>query len=100
MLGPNLLAASVFEESAHTRRMYLPSPLKGERVGEGGDWCDFYSGEWYRGGQEIELDAPLERLPLVVRADGMIPMGKAMKHVGAESDDVRNGWIQIKGIFS
>ncbi len=80
MLGPNLLVASVFEEGARTRRVYLP---------ESTEWCDFYTGEWHHGGQEIEVDAPLERIPLFVRAGGMIPMGKAMKHVGAEPDDVR-----------
>ena len=91
MLGPNLLVASVFEDGARTRRVYLPSPLQGE--GQGGDWCDFYSGEWYRGGQEIELDAPLDRLPLLVRANGMIPLGKPMKYVGAEPDDLRQVYV-------
>jgi alpha-glucosidase len=52
-------------------------------------WCDFYSGEWHPGGQEIEVKAPLERTPLFVRASGIIPMGKVMKHVGVEPDDVR-----------
>jgi alpha-glucosidase len=84
MLGPNLLVASVFEEGARTRRVYLPSKE---------EWCDFYSGEWHHGGQAIEVDAPLERNPLLVRAGGMIPMGKAMKHVGAEPDDVRQVYV-------
>lgn len=84
MLGSHLLVASVFEEGARTRRVYLPSLT---------DWYDFYSGEYYRGGQEIEMDAPLERIPLLVRAGGMIPMGKAMKHVGAEPDDMRQVFV-------
>jgi len=84
MLGRSLLVASIFEEGARTRRVYLPS---------GEEWCDFYSGEWHRGGKEIEIDAPLERIPLLARAGGMIPMGKAMKHVGAEPDDVRQVYV-------
>jgi len=84
MLGPNLLVASVFEDGARTRRVYLPSST---------DWYDFYSGGYHRGGQEIEIDAPLERIPLLVRAGGMIPMGKAMKHVGAEPDDMRQVFV-------
>ncbi len=84
MLGPNLLVASVFEDGVRTRRVYLPAAT---------DWYDFYSGEYHRGGQEIEIDAPLERIPLLVRAGGMIPMGKAMKYVGAEPDDWRQVFV-------
>ncbi len=84
MLGPNLLVASVWEEGARTRRVYLPAST---------DWCDFYTGEWQRGGQEIQAAAPLERIPLFVRAGGMIPMGKVMQYVGAERDDVRQVFV-------
>jgi alpha-glucosidase len=84
MLGPNLLVASVVDEGARTRRVYLPA---------GTDWCDFYSGQWHRGGQAIEVDAPLERIPLLVRTGGIIPMGKVMKHIGAEPDDVRQVFV-------
>ncbi len=65
MLGSHLLVASVFEPGARTRRVYLPA---------GAWWCDWYSRQWYEGGQEIEVDAPLERIPLLVRDGGIIPM--------------------------
>ncbi len=84
MLGPNLLVASVYEAGARTRRVYLPQET---------DWCDFYTGKWYRGGQEIQVDAPLERIPLFVSAGGIIPMGKVMRHIGAEPDDVRQVYV-------
>jgi alpha-glucosidase len=84
MLGPNLLVASVLEPGARTRSVYLPT---------GVDWCDFHSGAWYTGGQTLELDAPLDRIPLLVPAGGIIPMGRAMRYVGAEPDDVREALI-------
>ena len=84
MLGPNLLVASVYEEGARTRRVYLPDSV---------DWCDFYTGKWHRGSQEITVDAPLERIPLFVPAGGIIPMGKVMRHVGAEPDDTRQTFV-------
>jgi alpha-glucosidase len=65
LLGSHLLVASVLEPDARTRRVYLPS---------GTWWCDYYSGEWYEGGQEIEVDAPLDRIPLLVRDGGIIAM--------------------------
>ena len=84
MLGPNLLVASVLEAGARTRRVYLPQET---------DWCDFYTGACHRGGQEIQADAPLKRIPLFTRAGGIIPMGKVMRHVGAEPDDTRQVFV-------
>ncbi len=84
MLGSRLLVASVLEDGARTRPVYLP--------GEG-EWYDFYSGAKYRGGETIVADAPLERIPLFVRAGGIIPMGKVMRHFGAEPDDVRLAYV-------
>lgn len=84
MLGPNLLVASVLEDGARTRAVYLP--------GEG-DWYDFYSGARHPGGETLVADAPLERIPLFVPAGGIIPMGKAMRHFGAEPDDLRQAFV-------
>lgn len=80
LLGPGLLVAPVTEPGARRWPVYLPA---------GTDWCDFYSGEWHAGGQEIEVAAPLERIPLFASAGALIPTGKPMRHVGAEPDDVR-----------
>lgn len=84
MLGPNLLVASVLEDGARTRAVYLPRDV---------EWYDFYTGARYEGGQTIVADAPLERIPLFVRAGGMIPVGKVMRHVGAEPDDLRQAYV-------
>jgi alpha-glucosidase len=84
MLGPNLLVASVLEDGARRRSVYLPDT---------GAWCDFHTGEWHRGGQIIEAEAPLERIPLFVPSGGIIPMGKAMRYVGEQPDDVRHAYV-------
>jgi len=80
LLGPGLLVASVLEPGARTRAVYLPA---------GTDWCDFHSGAWHAGGQTVTLDAPLDRVPLLAPAGGLIPLGRAMRHTGAEPDDLR-----------
>ncbi len=84
MLGPNLLVASVLDDGARHRPVYLPALT---------EWCDWYTGEWHSGDQVISADAPLERIPLFVRAGGLIPTGKVMRHVGAEPDDVRQVFV-------
>jgi alpha-glucosidase len=67
LLGPHLLVASVLEDGARSRRVYLPA---------GTAWCDLATGTWHAGGDVIELDAPLDRLPLLAPAGGIIPMGR------------------------
>lgn len=84
MLGPSLLVATVFEQGARTRQIYLP---RGEM------WANFYTGKWHQGGQTITAKAPLERIPLFVRGGGMIPMGKVMRHFGEQPDDQRHVYL-------
>ncbi|HVU12797.1 MAG TPA: glycoside hydrolase family 31 protein [Phototrophicaceae bacterium] len=65
MLGSHLLVASVLEPGVTKRKVYLPM---------GTWWCDFIHLEWYEGGQEVEVDAPLDQMPIFVRDGGIIPM--------------------------
>lgn len=66
MLGRDLLVASVVEPGQRERRLWLPDNQTG--------WYDFYSEQWYGGGQWVTLAAPLEKLPLLVRAGAGIPL--------------------------
>jgi alpha-glucosidase len=84
MVGPNLLVAPVLEPGARRRRVYLPA---------GTHWCDFHTGDWYAGGQPVAVDAPLARIPLFVPAGGILPMGKAMRFVGEQPDDMREARV-------
>ena len=54
-----------------TRPVYLPA---------GVDWYDFWTGQKYSGGQTIQADAPIGRLPLYVRSGSILPMGPARQH--------------------
>jgi alpha-glucosidase len=84
MLGPNLLVASVLEPGARTRSVYLPAASQ---------WFDFHTGDCHKGGQTVEVDAPLDRIPLLVPGGGIIPMGKGMRHVGEQPDDLRQAYV-------
>ena len=65
MLGPSLLVASVVEEGARTRKVYLP---KGTR------WFDFFQGTAYEGGQEIEILADLDQVPVLAKEGAIVPL--------------------------
>ncbi len=91
MLGPSLLVASIFEQGARTRTVYLPA---------GVEWCNFHTGEWYSGGETIQVSAPLEYIPLFVPGGGILPMGRVQRHAGEVRDDLRQAYVfphQMRG---
>ena len=67
MVGGDLLAAPVFEDGARKRTLYLP------RGAHAKGWYEFWSGDYFPGGQSITVDAPLDRVPLFVRAGALLP---------------------------
>ncbi len=65
MYGPAFLVNPVTEPDATTRRLYLPQSK----------WYDFWTGSSAAGGRTIDASAPLERLPLYIRAGSILPLG-------------------------
>lgn len=63
----DFLVCPVTDPSVTTRKVYLP---KSEDETE---WIDYHSGQRYAGGRWIDSAAPLDRLPLYVRAGSIIP---------------------------
>lgn len=72
MWGPYLLVAPVVTEGATRRSLYLPS---------GSNWRDYYTDQLYAGGQEVSVSAPLQSIPVFVRAGAIIPSGPVMQYV-------------------
>jgi alpha-glucosidase/alpha-D-xyloside xylohydrolase len=66
MYGPALLVAPVFEQGATSRKVYLPA---------GSDWYNYWTNERLAGGQTITVDAPIDTIPLFVRAGSILPLG-------------------------
>lgn len=64
LLGDHLLVAPVVERGARARAVFFPD----------GQWVDWWTGETTFGPQEVEVAAPLDVLPLYVRAGATIPM--------------------------
>jgi alpha-D-xyloside xylohydrolase len=70
MFGEAFLVAPVFGPET-ARRVYLPE----------GTWFDYWTKEPREGSAWVEYEAPLERLPLLVRAGSIVPMGPAAQCV-------------------
>jgi alpha-D-xyloside xylohydrolase len=71
MFGPALLVNPVTEPGATSRSVYLP---------DAATWYDFWTGNRLRSGQSIQADAPLDRIPLYVKAGSIIPMGPVIQY--------------------
>ena len=66
MFGPSLLVNPVTVPGATERMIYLPPATA---------WYDFWTGEKLEGGQQMVAKAPLDRIPLYVRAGAILPLG-------------------------
>jgi alpha-D-xyloside xylohydrolase len=71
MFGPALLVSPVTLEGATSRYVYLPPAAS---------WYDFWTGEKLAGDQRILSPAPIERIPLYVRAGSILPMGPEIEY--------------------
>ncbi|MDQ2799620.1 MAG: PA14 domain-containing protein, partial [Armatimonadota bacterium] len=66
LFGPSILVCPVTQQGATTRHVYLPS---------GTSWTDFWTGQFYKGGQTLTAPAPIDRMPLYVKAGAIVPLG-------------------------
>lgn len=63
MFGPDVLVAPILHEGWRERRVRLPS---------GVDWLEAASGRMITGGATVTAAAPLERIPVFVRAGAQV----------------------------
>ena len=69
---PGIFAKEKVVEARHkTRTLYLPA---------GNPWVDFWTGETLAGGQSVAVDAPMDKIPLMVRAGSIVPMGPFLQY--------------------
>ena len=80
MFGPAFLVNPVTQQmytgksaggSAGTRKVYLP---------QGTLWYNFWTGEKLPGGQTIDAEAPIDVMPLYVKAGSIVPMGPNIEY--------------------
>jgi alpha-D-xyloside xylohydrolase len=77
MFGPALLVNPVVEPNAKDRRLYLPA----------GKWYDFWTGTSRESGKSVTEAAPIDRIPLFVRAGSILPLGPEIEWVTQKPAD-------------
>jgi alpha-D-xyloside xylohydrolase len=87
MFGPAFLVNPVTERMyslpdsktvRKVRKVYLPKSA---------DWYDFWTGKKVKGGQIVDASAPIETIPLYIRAGSIIPMGPYMQYATEKNAD-------------
>ena len=83
MYGPAMLINPVTDAGVRQRKVYLP---------KGTDWINFWNGEKQKGGQVVTADAPIDRIPIFIRAGSIIPMGREMQY----TDELSNDTLELR----
>lgn len=85
LLGGALLVAPIVAEGARSRMVRLPE----------GRWYDRHDGRLIEGGAPATLEAPLERIPVLVRAGSVLPLaeehGRLALHVWPPAPGTEGG---------
>jgi alpha-D-xyloside xylohydrolase len=66
------------ESKAQTKKIYLPKST---------NWYDFWTGKKYKGGQMINAAAPIETMPVFVKAGSIVPMGPYLQYATEKQAD-------------
>ena len=70
LFGDSFLVAPIMTE-INQRRVYLPA----------GNWVDYWTKKVLSGGRWLDVEAPLDVLPMWVRAGAIVPMGPEQQYV-------------------
>ncbi len=77
LFGDAFLVAPVTAYGSRSRSVYFPA---------GTTWYDFDTGRAYPGGTRTDVAAPVETLPLFVRAGAIVPTGPVTQYVDERRD--------------
>lgn len=79
MFGPAFLVSPVTTYQATNRSVYLPETA--------GGWYDFWTGEAAAGGARVMVPAPLDVMPVHVRAGSIVPFGPELAYTSEKPAD-------------
>lgn len=80
MIGADLLVAPIVAPGQTQRLVYLPK----------GVWYDYWTNKKYSGGTMVQVEAPLDTVPMFVRGGAIIPTGPDIRYIDEKPRDVIN----------
>ncbi|PIB29508.1 hypothetical protein BFP77_05865 [Maribacter sp. 4U21] len=82
LFGESLLVCNVTNYKQRTKEIYLPK----------GGWYNFWTGEKIMKSGTVEVNTPLNEIPLFVKAGSILPMGPKIQYATQKTDEP----VQIK----
>ncbi len=84
MFGPSLLVAPVLQPGVQQWPVYAPLTP--------GGWFDWWTENKVAGGKIAQVDAPLAKIPLLVKAGSIVPLGPIQQYAGQD----RSGDLEVR----
>lgn len=89
MFGKSLLVAPVVKEHQTKRKVYLPD----------GEWCDFWNHNIYEGKQEININVPIDKIPVFIKENSVLLLNtdnyKLMSYVSNDLKEYKDPLLLI-----
>ena len=79
MFGKAVLVSPVTEFNTEEWNVYLPKSVY---------WYNFWTGEKNEGGKFIKTEAPIDKIPLYIKAGSIIPMGPIIQYATEKNDPI------------
>lgn len=76
MFGTSILVNPIADKGVTARTVYLPN----------GKWFDFWTGKSITGGQTVTANAPLDKIPVYIKAGAILPMGPDLEYANQSVD--------------
>ena len=77
LIGENVLSAPILSEGTTSADVYLPA----------GNWFDYWDNSEYPGNTTINIPAPLNRWPLLVRGNSILPSGPVLQYADQQTGE-------------
>jgi alpha-glucosidase len=74
LFGENIMVCPIVRPKTDRRMIYIPK----------GEWYDYWTGEKVEGGQYIIKEAPIDLLPIYIKAGTILPKDEVVEFVGQE----------------
>ncbi len=84
--GDKILVSPVLQPGQQTKQVYLPA----------GDWYGYWDDRLFGGGEEYEVETPLDEMPIFVKAGTVLPEYPVMQHV----DELRIDSLRLNVYYS
>lgn len=78
MFGKAFLVAPITEAGTTQRNVYLPKAA---------EWYNFWSDKRFAGGQSVLVDAPIDQIPVFVKAGSIVPVGPVVQYSDQNSNE-------------